>query len=58
MCYIYILQEINTTDTEIELTNLEPNAVYRVTVVARGVHGTSLPSSMLLIDTSENGIYR
>lgn len=48
-------QEINTTDTDIELDKLEANAIYRILVVARGPYGTSLPSSMLLINTSNGG---
>lgn len=47
------LQEVNTTDNDIELTNLESNALYRILVYARNSHGTSLPSSMLLINTTE-----
>ncbi|XP_062560024.1 Ig-like and fibronectin type-III domain-containing protein 1 [Armigeres subalbatus] len=49
---IKLENEINTTETDIELNNLEPKALYRITVIARGSHGTSLPSSMLLINTS------
>lgn len=45
--------EINTTDTEIELKDLEENAMYRIMVVARGIHGQSLPSSMLLVNISQ-----
>lgn len=52
MSTIAIPQEVNTTETDIELNNLEPKALYRITVIARGLHGTSLPSSMLLINTS------
>ncbi|KAL7051028.1 hypothetical protein ACKWTF_004301 [Chironomus riparius] len=44
--------EIATTDTEIELTNLEAKTLYRIMVIARGTYGNSLPSSMLLINTS------
>lgn len=47
-----IFQEINTTETEIELNNLEQGAYYRISVISRGIHGTSLPSAMLLINTS------
>lgn len=46
---------MNTTDNDIELTNLESNALYRVLVFARNIHGMSLPSSMLLINTTDNG---
>ncbi|XP_055384146.1 Ig-like and fibronectin type-III domain-containing protein 1 isoform X3 [Condylostylus longicornis] len=44
--------EKNTTETEIELNNLEPLSLYRILVVARGEHGSSLPSSMLIINTT------
>ncbi|XP_037904934.1 Ig-like and fibronectin type-III domain-containing protein 1 isoform X1 [Hermetia illucens] len=44
--------ELNTTETEIELNNLEPLSLYRILVVARGKHGSSLPSSVLLINTT------
>lgn len=61
MTFLYLkkkiisFQEMNTTDTEIELDRLEPGALYRIVVVARGIHGSSLPSSMLLINTSNSG---
>ncbi|XP_037951206.1 Ig-like and fibronectin type-III domain-containing protein 1, partial [Teleopsis dalmanni] len=45
--------ELTTNETSIDLTNLEPHALYRIMVVARGKFGTSLPSSMLLINTTE-----
>lgn len=35
-----------------ELNNLEHNGLYRILVIARGKHGSSLPSAMLLINTS------
>lgn len=44
--------ESSTDDTEIELANLVPNTLYRIMVIARGDFGNSLPSSMLLINTS------
>ncbi|XP_037031427.1 Ig-like and fibronectin type-III domain-containing protein 2 isoform X3 [Bradysia coprophila] len=49
---IKLPNEINTTETEIELKNLERNAIYRIMVVSRGEFGSSLPSSMLVINTS------
>lgn len=52
----FYLQEVNTTDNDIELSNLESNALYRVLVCARNSHGTSLPSSMLLINTTDRGM--
>lgn len=48
-------QEVSTTDTDITLDQLEPNAIYRILVVARGPYGTSLPSSMLLINATAAG---
>lgn len=50
---IKLENEISTTDTEIELNNLDPNTLYRIMVIARGTYGNSLPSSMLLINTSK-----
>jgi hypothetical protein len=44
--------EVNTTDTEVDLSDLEPNSLYRISVLSRGKYGTSLPSSMLLINTT------
>lgn len=45
--------EINTTETEIELSDLDKMAIYRIMVIARGIHGQSLPSSMLLVNISQ-----
>jgi hypothetical protein len=44
--------ELTTTENEIELQGLDVNTLYRIMVVARNEHGNSLPSSMLLINTS------
>ncbi|KAH8405330.1 hypothetical protein KR222_005359 [Zaprionus bogoriensis] len=44
--------ELTTNETSIDLTNLEENALYRIMVVARGKFGTSLPASMLLLNTT------
>ncbi|ALC43811.1 CG17839 [Drosophila busckii] len=45
--------ELTTNETSIDLTNLESNALYRIMVVARGKFGTSLPASMLLLNTTD-----
>ncbi|XP_065358816.1 Ig-like and fibronectin type-III domain-containing protein 2 isoform X1 [Calliphora vicina] len=45
--------ELITNETSIDLINLEPHAMYRIMVLTRGKFGTSLPSSMLLINTTE-----
>ncbi|EDV97557.1 Ig-like and fibronectin type-III domain-containing protein 2 [Drosophila grimshawi] len=47
--------ELTTNDTSIDLTNLEENALYRIMVVSRGKFGTSLPASMLLLNTTSAG---
>ncbi|BFF96530.1 Ig-like and fibronectin type-III domain-containing protein 2 [Drosophila madeirensis] len=44
--------ELTTNETSVDLTNLESNALYRITVVTRGKFGTSLPASMLLLNTT------
>ncbi|XP_063625703.1 Ig-like and fibronectin type-III domain-containing protein 1 isoform X1 [Cydia splendana] len=46
--------QINTTDSMANIENLEVNATYHVFVVAVNEHGTSLPSSMLLINITSN----
>ncbi|XP_073963671.1 Ig-like and fibronectin type-III domain-containing protein 2 [Choristoneura fumiferana] len=47
--------QLNTTETMAHIEGLEMNGTYHVFVVAVNEHGTSLPSSMLLINiTSEN----
>lgn len=45
-------QELIARESEIELVNLTANAVYGVTVVARSKYGTSLPSTLLIINTT------
>uniref|UniRef100_W8ADW8 Ig-like and fibronectin type-III domain-containing protein C25G4.10 n=2 Tax=Ceratitis capitata TaxID=7213 RepID=W8ADW8_CERCA len=46
--------ELTTNETSIALTHLEPHALYRIMVVTRGRYGTALPSSMLLINTTDD----
>ena len=50
---IKLESEVASTESEIDLTTLEPNTLYRLMVIARGKFGNSLPSSMLLINTSK-----
>ncbi|XP_017019547.1 Ig-like and fibronectin type-III domain-containing protein 2 [Drosophila kikkawai] len=45
--------ELTTNETSIDLTNMDANALYRITVVTRGKFGTSLPASMLLLNTTD-----
>ncbi|XP_023302537.2 Ig-like and fibronectin type-III domain-containing protein 1 [Lucilia cuprina] len=49
----FVTSELITNETSIDLINLEPHALYRIMVLTRGKFGTSLPSSMLLINTTE-----
>lgn len=50
------IQALNTTECEIELLNLDANKSYAVTVVARSAFGTSLPSILLVLNTTNQGI--
>lgn len=51
-------QQITTNDTSIGLTSLQPGSLYKVFVIAQNENGTSLPSSVLFINTtSDTGIY-
>ncbi|XP_077284865.1 Ig-like and fibronectin type-III domain-containing protein 2 isoform X2 [Arctopsyche grandis] len=43
---------INTTDTSVTITNLENGGLYNIFVVTHNEHGTSLPSSILMINCS------
>ncbi|XP_037879473.1 Ig-like and fibronectin type-III domain-containing protein 2 [Glossina fuscipes] len=45
--------ELVTNETSLDLVNLEPHALYRIMVLTHGKYGNSLPSSMLLINTTE-----
>ncbi|CAH2043160.1 unnamed protein product, partial [Iphiclides podalirius] len=45
--------KMNVTDTMARIVDLEPNSTYHVFVVAVNKHGTSLPSSMLLLNITD-----
>ncbi|XP_060521519.1 Ig-like and fibronectin type-III domain-containing protein 2 isoform X2 [Cylas formicarius] len=47
-------QQMNTTGTSTTLTGLEENATYHVFVVSRNHHGTSLPSSIVVIQPTKS----
>lgn len=51
----YFLQQINTTDTQITIHNLDKTALYHLFVVSQNDHGTSLPSSILVINITKMG---
>ncbi|XP_068617615.1 Ig-like and fibronectin type-III domain-containing protein 2 [Battus philenor] len=46
--------KMNVVDTMARIVDLEPNSTYHVFVVAVNEHGTSLPSSMLLLNITES----
>lgn len=52
---VYKLEnEIHTNDTSLEISSLESSSLYRILVIVRGEYGSSLPSSMLVVNTSLN----
>lgn len=51
------LQQMNVTDTITHISGLELNSMYHVFVVAVNEHGSSLPSSMVLINVTEGKQY-
>lgn len=55
-CFIiYKFQQINVNGLTTKLENLETGKTYKIFVVSRNKHGTSLPSSLLLINITERG---
>lgn len=48
---------MNVTDTKVRLEGLETNSTYHMFVVAANEYGTSLPSSMLLLNITEGNIF-
>lgn len=53
----FCLQQINVTDTIAYIEGLEMNMTYHMFVVTVNDHGTSLPSSMLLLNMTEASKY-
>lgn len=45
--------QVNTTNTTLTLTNLEEGRLYKIFVVSHNEHGTSLPSSILMINVTK-----
>lgn len=46
--------QVNVTDTTAHVDGLEKNATYHLFVIAVNEHGTSLPSSMLLLNVTDD----
>jgi len=49
------MQQVTVNDTKVEISNLETGTMYNFFVVSRNVHGTSLPSSVLMINITHTG---
>lgn len=47
---------MNTTSTTATITGLEENHMYHIFVVTRNEYGTSLPSSIIVINLVKSGI--
>lgn len=52
----YFFQQMNVSSTTATITDLEANSTYQVFVVARNQHGTSLPSSIIVIKLVKTGL--
>jgi hypothetical protein len=50
------VQQLIVNDTKVEISNLETGAMYNFFVVSRNMHGTSLPSSVLMINITHTGM--
>ncbi|CAG9812897.1 unnamed protein product [Phaedon cochleariae] len=49
--------QLNTTSTTATITDLSENQLYHIFVVSSNEHGTSLPSSIIVINLVKNGEY-
>lgn len=50
-----LLQQMNVSSPTATITGLEKGARYNIFVVARNKHGTSLPSSIVMINVNKPG---
>lgn len=49
------MQQLTVNDTKVEISNLETGTMYNFFVVSHNIHGTSLPSSVLMINITHTG---
>ena len=49
------LQKMTVTSTNATLTGLQTNELYNIFVVSKNGNGTSLPSSVLLVNITDTG---
>lgn len=52
--FLYV-QQIEVTENSVELKKLETGKLYKIFVVSKNIHGTSLPSSILLLNITDTG---
>ena len=50
-------EQVNVSDTVAVIAGLEANKLYKFFVLAANDHGTSLPSSVLTLNLTQDGIY-
>lgn len=53
--FFFHIQQVETTENSIQLKKLETGKLYKVFVVSKNLHGTSLPSSILLLNITSTG---
>lgn len=53
--FSFYFQQIEVTENKVQLMKLEAEKLYKVFVVSKNAHGTSLPSSILLLNITETG---
>jgi len=55
MKFCACIQQIEVTENSVQLMKMETGKLYKVFVVSKNIHGTSLPSSILLLNMTETG---
>lgn len=53
--FFFCVQQVEVTDSSMQLKKLETGKLYKVFVVSKNAHGTSIPSSILLLNITETG---
>jgi hypothetical protein len=52
----FYAQQVEVTENSVFLKKLETGKLYKVFVVSKNTHGTSLPSSILLLNITDTGM--
>lgn len=50
------MQQLIVNDTKVEISDLETGTMYNFFVLSSNIHGTSLPSSVLIINITHTGM--